>query len=173
MEKELLADAKERAEHVMLVDLARNDIGRVCDYNTVRVTDFMVIERYSHVMHIVSQVEGKLAQGKTCFDAMRATFPAGTISGSPKVRAMQIIAELEPTARAIYAGAVAIFSYTGNLDSCITIRTILLKNGKAYVQAGGGLVADSTPEGEYLESLNKAKAGLRALALASGQTSLA
>jgi anthranilate synthase component 1 len=172
MEKELLSDAKERAEHVMLVDLARNDIGRVCGYNTVRVTDFMVIERYSHVMHIVSQVEGQLQPGKTCFDAMRATFPAGTISGSPKVRAMQIISELEPTARAIYAGAVAIFSYTGNLDSCITIRTILLKDGKAYVQAGGGLVADSTPEGEYQESLNKARAGLRALALASAQASL-
>lgn len=173
MERELLADAKERAEHVMLVDLARNDIGRVCDFNTVRVTDFMVIERYSHVMHIVSQVEGRLAKGKNAFDAMRATFPAGTISGSPKVRAMQIIAELEPTARATYAGAVAIFSYTGNVDSCITIRTILLKDGKAYVQAGGGLVADSTPEGEYQESLNKAKAGLRALALAMAQTPFA
>ncbi len=172
MERELIADAKERAEHVMLVDLARNDIGRVCEFNTVKVTDFMVIERYSHVMHIVSQVEGRLAAGKTSFDAMRATFPAGTISGSPKVRAMQIIAELEPTARATYAGAVAIFSYSGNLDSCITIRTILLKDGKAYVQAGGGLVADSTPEGEYQESVNKAKAGLRALALAMEQAPL-
>jgi len=169
MEQELLSDDKERAEHVMLVDLARNDVGRVCRYNSVRVSEFMVIERYSHVMHIVSQVEGLLAEGKSCFDAMRATFPAGTISGSPKVRAMQIITELEPTARSIYAGAVAIFSYTGNLDSCITIRTILIKGGKAYVQAGGGLVADSTPEGEYLESLNKAKASLRALAFASSQ----
>ena len=163
---ELLADPKERAEHVMLVDLARNDVGRVCKFDTVRLTDFMVTERYSHVMHIVSNVEGELNPGHSAYDVMRATFPAGTVSGSPKIRAMQIIAESEPTCRGTYAGAVGYFGFSGNLDSCIAIRTILLKNGKAYVQAGGGLVADSTPLGEYQESVNKAKAGLKALAMA-------
>jgi anthranilate synthase component 1 len=165
--EELLADPKERAEHVMLVDLARNDVGRVCKFNTVKLTDFMITERYSHVMHIVSNVTGELAPGSaTAYDVMRATFPAGTVSGSPKIRAMQIIAEREPTCRGSYAGAVGYFGFSGNLDSCIAIRTILLKDGKAYLQAGGGLVADSTPLGEYEESINKAKAGLKALAMA-------
>jgi anthranilate synthase component 1 len=163
---ELLADPKERAEHVMLVDLARNDVGRVCNFNTVRLTDFMITERYSHVMHIVSNVEGQLAPGHSAYDVMRATFPAGTVSGSPKIRAMQIIADMEPTCRGTYAGAVGYFGFSGNLDSCIAIRTVLLKDGKAYLQAGGGLVADSTPLGEYQESINKAKAGLKALAMA-------
>jgi anthranilate synthase component 1 len=163
---ELLADPKERAEHVMLVDLARNDVGRVCNFNTVRLTDFMITERYSHVMHIVSNVEGELAPGHSAYDVMRATFPAGTVSGSPKIRAMQIIADQEPTCRGTYAGAVGYFGFSGNLDSCIAIRTVLLKDGKAYLQAGGGLVADSTPLGEYQESINKAKAGLKALAMA-------
>jgi anthranilate synthase component 1 len=166
MARELLADPKERAEHVMLVDLARNDVGRVCDYETVKVTDLMMIERYSHVMHIVSNVEGYLSPGRDAYDVMRATFPAGTISGAPKVRAMQIIAEQEKTCRGSYAGAVGYFGFCGNLDSCIAIRTVLIKNGCAYLQAGGGLVADSTPEGEYLESINKAKAGLKALRMA-------
>jgi anthranilate synthase component 1 len=163
---ELLADPKERAEHVMLVDLARNDVGRVCNFNTVRLTDFMITERYSHVMHIVSNVEGELSPGHSAYDVMRATFPAGTVSGSPKIRAMQIIADMEPTCRGTYAGAVGYFGFSGNLDSCIAIRTVLLKDGKAYLQAGGGLVADSTALGEYQESINKAKAGLKALAMA-------
>jgi anthranilate synthase component 1 len=166
MEQELLADPKERAEHVMLVDLARNDVGRVCRYDSVRVTDFMKVERYSHVMHIVSHVEGQLDTQYSAYDVMRATFPAGTVSGSPKVRAMQIIAELEPTRRGIYSGAVGYFGFSGNLDSCIAIRTVLIKDGKAHIQAGGGLVADSTPLGEYEESVNKAKAAMKALALA-------
>ena len=168
LEKELLADPKERAEHVMLVDLARNDIGRVCDFGTVQVKDLMIVERYSHVMHIVSQVEGKLSAGKTPYDLMRATFPAGTLSGAPKIRAMQIISELEGTARGPYGGCVGYFSFNGNLDCCITIRTALIKDGKAYVQAGGGWVNDSTPEAEYQETLNKAKAMLKAVALAEG-----
>jgi anthranilate synthase component 1 len=163
---ELLADPKERAEHVMLVDLARNDVGRVCQFNSVRLTDFMITERYSHVMHIVSNVEGALTPGHSAYDVMRATFPAGTVSGSPKIRAMQIIAASEPTCRGTYAGAVGYFGFSGNLDSCIAIRTVLLKDGKAYLQAGGGLVADSTALGEYQESINKAKAGLKALAMA-------
>jgi anthranilate synthase component 1 len=166
LEKELLADPKERAEHVMLVDLARNDLGRVCDYGSVQVRDLMIIERYSHVMHIVSQVEGKLSADKTLYDLMRATFPAGTLSGAPKIRAMQIISELEQTARGPYGGCVGYFSFNGNLDTCITIRTALLKDGKAYVQAGGGWVNDSTPEAEFQETVNKAKAMLKAVALA-------
>ena len=170
LEKELLADEKERAEHLMLVDLARNDIGRVCAFHSVKVPEFMIVERYSHVMHIVSHVEGALQEGHTMFDVMRATFPAGTVSGAPKVRAMQIIAEKEPTRRGSYAGAVGYFSFSGNLDSCIAIRTVLIKDGRAYLQAGGGLVADSTPQGEYEESINKAKAGMRALALALAQS---
>src|SRR5581483_1578781 len=157
-ESDLLADPKERAEHVMLVDLARNDLGRVCDYGTVQVKDLMVIERYSHVMHIVSQVEGRLAADKTPYDLMRATFPAGTLSGAPKIRAMQIISELEQIQRGPYGGCVGYFSFSGNLDCCITIRTALLKDGQAYVQAGGGWVNDSTPEGEFDETMNKAKA---------------
>ncbi|HTI98393.1 MAG TPA: anthranilate synthase component I [Dongiaceae bacterium] len=166
LEKELLADPKERAEHVMLVDLARNDIGRVCDYGSVQVKDLMIIERYSHVMHIVSSVEGQLSAGKTNYDLMRATFPAGTVSGAPKIRAMQLISELEGTTRGPYAGCVGYFSFNGNLDTCITIRTALLKDGKAYVQAGGGWVNDSTPEGEFQETINKSKAMLKAVALA-------
>ncbi len=167
-EKELLADPKERAEHVMLVDLARNDLGRVCDYGTVRVKDLMVVERYSHVMHIVSQVEGRLAAARTPFDLMRATFPAGTLTGAPKVRAMQIISELEQTQRGPYGGCVGYFSFNGNLDCCITIRTAVLKDGQAFVQAGGGWVNDSTPEAEYQETVNKAQAMLKAVALAEG-----
>src|SRR5437899_7069851 len=166
LEKELLADPKERAEHVMLVDLARNDLGRVCDFGSVRVKDLMIIERYSHVMHIVSQVEGKLSAQRTPYDLMRATFPAGTLSGAPKIRAMQIIAELEQTARGPYGGCVGYFSFNGNLDCCITIRTALLRDAKAFVQAGGGWVNDSTPESEYQETVNKAKAMLTAVALA-------
>jgi anthranilate synthase component 1 len=168
LEKELLADPKERAEHVMLVDLARNDIGRVCDFGSVQVKDLMVIERYSHVMHIVSAVEGKLSADKTLYDLMRATFPAGTVSGAPKIRAMQIISELEQTTRGPYGGCVGYFSFNGNLDTCITIRTALLKDGKAYVQAGGGWVSDSTPEGEFQETVNKSKAMLKAVAMAEG-----
>ena len=168
LETELLADPKERAEHVMLVDLARNDLGRVCDFGSVRVKDLMIIERYSHVMHIVSQVEGQLSADRTPYDLMRATFPAGTLSGAPKIRAMQIIAELEQTTRGCYGGCVGYFSFNGNLDCCITIRTALLKDGQAFVQAGGGWVNDSTPEGEYQETLNKAQAMLKAVALAEG-----
>jgi anthranilate synthase component 1 len=168
LEAELLADPKERAEHVMLVDLARNDLGRVCDFGSVRVKDLMIIERYSHVMHIVSQVEGQLSADRTPYDLMRATFPAGTLSGAPKIRAMQIISELEQTTRGPYGGCVGYFSFNGNLDCCITIRTALLKNGTAYVQAGGGWVNDSTPEGEFQETMNKAQAMLKAVALAEG-----
>jgi anthranilate synthase component 1 len=176
LEKELLADPKERAEHVMLVDLARNDIGRVCDFGSVQVKDLMFIERYSHVMHIVSQVEGKLSAGRTNYDLMRATFPAGTVSGAPKIRAMQIISELEQTTRGTYAGAVGYFSFNGNLDTCITIRTALIKDGRAYVQAGGGWVNDSTPEGEFQETVNKSMAMRKAIAMAenfSGGTNCA
>lgn len=161
--EELLADPKERAEHLMLVDLARNDVGRIAEFGSVKVTDFMTIERYSHVMHIVSHVSGTLAGGRSAYDVMRATFPAGTVSGSPKVRAMQVINELENSKRCTYAGAVGYFNFNGDLDSCIALRTVLLKDGKAYVQAGGGVVADSTPEGEYQESVNKAMAAMRAI----------
>lgn len=166
LEQELLADPKERAEHVMLIDLARNDVGRVCDFGSVKVNDLMIIERYSHVMHIVSQVEGRLSQDHSPYDLMRATFPAGTLTGAPKIRAMQIISEFEQTTRGPYGGCVGYFSFSGNLDCCITIRTALLKDGKAYVQAGGGWVHDSTPEGEFLETVNKSKAMRHALALA-------
>ncbi len=166
LEKELLADEKERAEHIMLVDLGRNDLGRVCKYGTVEVDQLMVIERYSHVMHIVSNVRGQLADGKDQFDVLRATFPAGTVSGAPKIRAMEIIDELEPTRRGTYAGAIGYFSFSGNMDTCITIRTILVKDGIAYMQAGGGVVADSVPENEYQESMNKAGALLKAIEMA-------
>ena len=165
-EQDLLADPKERAEHVMLVDLARNDIGRVCDYGTVQVSDLMTIERYSHVMHIVSHVTGTLAEQHTPYDLMRVTFPAGTLTGAPKIRAMQIIAELEQTTRGPYGGCVGYFSFNGNLDCCITIRTALLKDGQAHVQAGGGWVNDSVPENEFQETVNKAKAMLKAVAMA-------
>jgi anthranilate synthase component 1 len=161
--EELLADDKERAEHVMLVDLGRNDLGRVCRYGSVEVTELMVVERYSHVMHIVSDVTGELDPEHTALDLLRATFPAGTVSGAPKIRAMQIIDELEPTRRGIYAGSVGFLSYTGDLDMCITLRSILLKDGYGYVQAGGGVVYDSDPTKEYEESRNKAAAALRAI----------
>jgi anthranilate synthase component 1 len=161
--EDLLHDPKELAEHIMLVDLARNDVGRIAEYASVEVTDFKIIERYSHVMHIVSNVTGKLADGRSAYDVMRATFPAGTVSGSPKVRAMQIINELEKSKRCAYAGAVGYFGFDGNHDSCIALRTCVLKNGKAYVQAGGGVVADSQPEYEYDETVNKATAMLRAI----------
>jgi len=166
LEKELLADPKERAEHVMLVDLARNDIGRVCDYGTVAVRDLMVIERYSHVMHIVSQVNGRLSDGRSAFDLMRTTFPAGTLSGAPKIRAMQIISELEGTTRGPYGGCVGYFGFNGNADHCITIRTALVKDGMAHVQAGGGWVNDSDPEAEFEETVNKSKAMRKAVSLA-------
>ena len=167
LESELLADPKEVAEHIMLVDLGRNDLGRVCEYGSVTVNEFKVIERYSHVMHIASDVTGKLRGDKTSFDVLRATFPAGTLSGAPKVRAMQIIDEMEPTRRGPYGGAIGYFSFNGNLDTCITLRTIIVKNGTAYVQAGGGVVADSKPSDEYEETRNKARAALRAIALAA------
>jgi len=164
-EKDLLADEKEKAEHLMLVDLARNDVGRVCSFGSVQVPEFMTIERYSHVMHIVSQVEGQLAPERTAFDLIRATFPAGTVSGAPKVRAMQLIAQFEGTQRGSYAGALGYFSYNGNLDSCITLRTALLKDGQVHVQAGAGIVADSVPAAEYQETINKASALFRAISL--------
>jgi anthranilate synthase component 1 len=166
LEKDLLADDKERAEHLMLVDLARNDIGRVCAFGSVKVPEFMLIERYSHVMHIVSQVEGQLAPECTAFDLMRATFPAGTVSGAPKIRAMQLISEKEGTQRGSYAGALGYFSYDGNLDSCITLRTALVKDGQVHIQAGAGVVADSVPAAEYQETINKASALFRAITLA-------
>ena len=166
LEQELLGDEKERAEHLMLVDLARNDIGRVCAYGSVKVPEFMIIERYSHVMHIVSQVEGQLAPERTAFDLMRATFPAGTVSGAPKIRAMQLIAEKEGTQRGSYAGALGYFSYDGNLDSCITLRTALVKDKQVHIQAGAGIVADSLPAAEYQETISKASALFKAIALA-------
>ena len=150
----------------MLVDLARNDIGRVCEYGSVQVADLMVIERYSHVMHIVSSVTGQLCEDKTPYDLLRTTFPAGTLTGAPKIRAMQIISEFEQTTRGPYGGTVGYFSFNGNLDCCITIRTAMLKDGKAYVQAGGGWVNDSVPEAEFQETVNKAKAMIKAVALA-------
>jgi anthranilate synthase component I len=164
--KSLLADPKERAEHVMLVDLARNDLGRVCTYGSVQVKELMIIEQYSHVMHIVSQVQGRLAPDRSLYDLMRATFPAGTLTGAPKIRAMQIIAELEQVQRGPYGGCVGYFSFNGNLDCCITIRAAVMKDGHAYVQAGGGWVTDSVPENEFLETVNKSKAMLKAIALA-------
>ena len=164
--EELKRSEKEKAEHVMLVDLARNDIGRVCDYGTVRVPTFMALERYSHVMHLVSVVEGQLAEGQDRLDALVSCFPAGTVSGAPKVRAMQIINELEPDRRGLYAGAVGYLDFAGNLDFCIAIRSILMEGGKAYIQAGAGIVADSNPTAEYEETKDKARAMLRALELA-------
>jgi anthranilate synthase component 1 len=161
--EELLADPKERAEHVMLVDLGRNDVGRVAKYGTVELSDVMVIERYSHVMHITSNVTGQLAEGKDAFDALQACLPAGTVSGAPKVRAMEIIDELERHRRGPYAGAVGYFDYGGNMDTCIALRTIVVQNGKAYVQAGAGIVADSNARLEYQETLNKARGLLKAI----------
>jgi len=168
---ELLADPKERAEHIMLVDLARNDVGRVAEFGSVRVTEFMGIERYSHVMHIVSNVTGRLRSGCTSFDLIKSTFPAGTVSGAPKIRAMQIISELEKTRRSCYAGAIGYFGFDGNLDSCIALRCAVLKNGKAYFQAGAGIVADSNPDAEYQETVNKARAMAKALSMANRITS--
>ncbi|MBW3624511.1 MAG: anthranilate synthase component I [Armatimonadetes bacterium] len=163
---QLLADEKERAEHIMLVDLGRNDIGRVCEYGSVHVDELMVIEKYSHVQHIVSNVVGKLSPGKTAYDVLRATFPAGTLSGAPKIRAMEIIEEQEPTKRGFYGGAIGYFSYSGSMDTAITIRTVVIQGDQAYIQAGGGVVADSVPENEYQESVNKARAVVRALEMA-------
>jgi anthranilate synthase component 1 len=164
--EELRADEKEVAEHVMLVDLGRNDLGRVADYGSVEVTDLMIIERYSHVMHLVSGLKARLRAGKDRFDALAACFPAGTVAGAPKVRAMEIIEELEPTRRGIYAGAVMYLDHSGNLDSCIAIRTLFVKGGRAYIQAGAGIVADSIPENEYVETVNKARAMLQAIEMA-------
>ncbi len=163
LEKELLADPKERAEHVMLVDLGRNDLGRVCKTGTVRVSELMTVERYSHVMHIVSNVQGEIAGGRDAFDLVRATFPAGTLSGAPKVRAMAIIDELEPCRREIYGGAVGYFSFSGNMDLAIAIRTLVIKDGKIHLQAGAGIVADSDPASEYQETVNKAMAVVKAI----------
>lgn len=163
LEEELLADPKERAEHVMLIDLARNDLGRVCEYGSVQVDDLMVIERYSHVMHIVSGVSGRLRPEVGPIDVLRATFPHGTVSGAPKVRAMEIIDSLEPTARGPYAGAVGYVDFSGNLDTAIALRTMVAADGKAWVQAGAGVVADSDPTAEYNECMNKAAAVLAAV----------
>jgi anthranilate synthase component 1 len=163
LEEELKRDPKEIAEHIMLVDLGRNDAGRVAEIGSIQVTDLMSVERYSHVMHLVSNVEGRLQKGLDAFDVFRACFPAGTVTGAPKVRAMEIIEELEPTKRGPYAGAVGYFGYSGNMDTCITIRTLMVKNGSVYVQAGAGIVADSVPEKEYTETVNKAKAMMEAV----------
>ena len=163
---DLLADAKERAEHVMLLDLARNDLGRIAEFGSVRVTEQMGIERYSHVMHIVSHVVARLRGGQDAYDVLRATFPAGTVSGAPKVRAMQLISDLEKRKRGSYAGAVGYFGFDGNLDSCIALRSVVLKNGRAYIQTGAGIVADSVPDAEYDETENKAAAMMLALNMA-------
>jgi anthranilate synthase component 1 len=166
LEDDLKKDPKEIAEHIMLVDLGRNDVGRVAEIGSIKVTELMTVERYSHVMHIVSNVEGRLKNGLDAFDVFRACFPAGTVTGAPKVRAMEIIEELEPTKRGAYAGAVGYFGYSGNMDTCITIRTLIIKDGKVYVQAGAGIVADSVPENEYMETVNKAKGMLKAIEMA-------
>jgi anthranilate synthase component 1 len=163
---ELLEDPKERAEHVMLLDLGRNDVGRVARTGTVQVTESFVIERYSHVMHLVSNVRGELAPGRDCFDALRATFPAGTLTGAPKIRAMEIIEELEPVRRGVYGGAVGYFAFSGAMDTAITIRTVLMRGGRVYVQAGAGIVADSDPEAEHRECVNKARGMIQAVRLA-------
>jgi anthranilate synthase component 1 len=166
LEADLLADPKERAEHIMLVDLGRNDVGRIAEIGTIEVNELMGIERYSHVIHIVSNVRGKLAPDKSSFDLFVSAFPAGTVSGAPKIRAMQIISELEPQKRGLYAGAIGYFGYNGNLDTCIVIRTIVMKGKKVFINAGAGIVADSDPEMEYQETLNKARAMFRAVELA-------
>ena len=170
LEQELRADEKERAEHIMLVDLGRNDVGRVSKPGSVKVTQLMDVERYSHVMHLVSHVQGQLRPELTVYDALRSCFPAGTVSGAPKIRAMEIIAELEPDQRGPYAGAVGYFSFSGNMDAAITIRTIVLKDGVAYIQAGGGIVYDSVPQTEYQETVHKASALLRAIQAAEENT---
>ena len=168
LEQDLLSDEKERAEHIMLVDLHRNDLGRVCRYGTVEVDELMVVERYSHVMHIVSNVIGELEEGRDQFDLIRAAFPAGTLSGAPKIRAMEIIDELEPVRRGPYGGAVGYFGFSGTMDTCITLRTIVMKGDTAYVQAGGGIVADSDPDAEHDETMMKAGALLDAIRMAEG-----
>jgi anthranilate synthase component 1 len=168
LERDLLSDPKERAEHVMLVDLARNDLGRVCEFGSVRVSEQLAVERYSHVMHIVSHVEGLLRPELDAFDLISATFPAGTVSGAPKIRAMQIIHDLEASPRGPYAGAVGYFSYDGSSDTCITIRTLVMRGDTVSVQAGAGIVADSDPESEYQETLNKARALAVAVEKAEG-----
>src|SRR3982075_183837 len=168
LEKKMREDEKERAEHVMLVDLGRNDLGRVSDYGSVKVRDLMFVEKYSHVMHLVSALEGRLRPGLDAMDAFAACFPAGTLSGAPKVRAMQIIEELEPTRRGVYGGSVLYADFAGNLDSCIGIRTLLMQGKHAYLQAGAGIVGDSNPASEFQESLNKARAVLRAVEIARG-----
>ena len=168
LEAKLLADPKERAEHIMLVDLGRNDLGRVCEYGSVKVERLMFVERYSHVMHLVSSLRGRLREGVDCFDALMSCFPAGTLTGAPKIRAMEIIDEIEPTRRGIYGGAILYLDFSGNIDSCIGLRTLVAKNGRAYIQAGGGVVADSVPAREYQESVNKARAVLTALEIAHG-----
>jgi anthranilate synthase component 1 len=167
LEKELLNDKKEKAEHIMLVDLGRNDLGRVCKSGQVRVSEFMKVERYSHVMHLVSEVRGVLDKRYDVYDVMRACFPAGTVTGSPKIRAMEIIDELENVRRGPYAGSVGYFSFSHNMDTCIAIRTIVIKGRNAYVQAGAGIVADSIPKNEYKESVNKAKALIQSLLISN------
>ncbi len=167
--EELLSDPKERAEHIMLVDLGRNDVGRVADYQTVQLTDLMKVERYSHVMHITSNVTGRLKAGQTAFDALRAGLPAGTVSGAPKVRAMQIIDEFEPQKRGPYGGAVGYIDFTGNMDTCIALRTLVIQGKTAYVQAGGGVVYDSDPAAEYQETVDKARGLLKAIEIAESQ----
>jgi anthranilate synthase component 1 len=171
LEAELREDPKEKAEHIMLVDLGRNDVGRVAETGSVKVTELMTVERYSHVMHLVSNVEGNLKNGLDAFDVLRASFPAGTVTGAPKVRAMEIIEDLEPTRRGPYAGAVGYFSYSGNMDTCITIRTLIIKDDRVYVQAGAGIVADSVPLREYTETLNKAMGMMRAVDMAEKEIS--
>jgi anthranilate synthase component 1 len=166
LEQELLADPKEVAEHIMLVDLGRNDLGRICTPGSVRVDAFKEIERYSHVMHIVSNVRGTLCPEYSAFDALRATFPTGTLSGAPKIRAMEIIDELEPQRRGIYGGAVGYFSYTGNMDMAIAIRTLVIQDGEIFLQAGAGIVADSDPQAEYQETVNKARGAMQAIRMA-------
>jgi len=166
LEKDLLADPKEVAEHLMLIDLGRNDAGRVSETGSVRVTDKMIIERYSHVMHIVSNVTGRLTAGRDAFDVLRATFPAGTVSGAPKIRAMEIIGELEPVKRGVYSGAVGYVGWSGNLDTAIAIRTAVIKDGILHIQAGAGVVHDSIPLNEWEETLNKGRAVFRAVAMA-------
>jgi anthranilate synthase component 1 len=166
LERDLLADPKELAEHLMLIDLGRNDVGRVSKIGSVELTEKMVIERYSHVMHIVSNVVGQIRDGMTAIDVLRATFPAGTVSGAPKIRAMEIIDELEPVKRGVYAGAVGYLSWSGNMDTAIAIRTAVIKDGMLNIQAGAGIVADSLPENEWEETMNKGRAVFRAVALA-------
>ena len=166
LEAELRADAKEAAEHLMLVDLARNDLGRICDFGSIQVSEMMTVERYSRVMHLVSHVEGNLRANCDAFDVVRTTFPAGTVSGAPKIRAMEIIDELEPTRRGLYAGAIGYFDVSGDMDLCIAIRMILVQGQRGFIQAGAGIVADSDPSREYEETLNKANAMMRAVELA-------